>query len=230
MTSEIVTRMAPGEAETLDALQGWALTDTSPDEGRSRPIDLLFVHGMASSGTVWDLSWREKFSKDGYRTWTITLPGRQGGGTMATNPGALDRAIGLALQGQTDSALDTLMTAMPGMPLLDGPSLDDFTDAIEEAISKIGRPTVVVCHSLGGAAAQNLIRRGRAPAGTVLMGSVPPYGLWRASWEMAWFNPDLYAALADFAVAGLTPATIPVMRAMVSPTCSPVPCRWQRRT
>lgn len=218
MSTSTFSRMAPGEAESIDALQGWAMTDTAPTGGPDRPFDLLFVHGMASSGTVWNTDWRGGFAEAGYRSWTITLPGRQGGGTLATNPGALDRAISLAMQGgDPDAAIDALFQSMPGMPVLDGPSLDDFSDAIEESLDRIDRPTVLVCHSLGGAAAMNLLRRGRRVAGTVLMGSVPPYGLWRASMEMAWMNPDLYAALLDFSVVGLTPRSIPVMRKNLFP-------------
>lgn len=218
MTTSTISRMAPGEAEGLDAVQGWAITDTGPSGGTEQPFDLLFVHGMASSGTIWDSAWRAGFAAQGYRSWTITLPGRKGGGSIATNPQALDRAIGMALQGaDPKDALDALLGSLPGMPLLDGPGLDQFTDAIETSLDRIDRPTVVVAHSLGGAATQNLLRRGRRPAGTVLMGSVPPYGLWRASWEMAWTNPDLYAAMADFSLAGLTPQAIPVMRANLFP-------------
>lgn len=158
---------------------------------------------MASSGTIWDAPWHEGFTDEGYRCWTITLPGRRGGGSIATNPQAIDRAISMALSGgDPKEALGALVASMPGMPLFDGPGLDAFTDAIEDSLQRIGRPTVVVAHSLGGAATQNLLRRGHSPAGTVLMGSVPPYGLWRASWEMALTNPELYTALLDFSLAG----------------------------
>lgn len=218
MTTSTISRMAPGEAEALDVLQGWAMTGTDPTAGPERPFDLLFVHGMAANGTIWDSAWLEGFAAEGYRSWTITLPGRKGGGSLATNPQAIDRALGLALQGGApEAALDALLTSLPGMPLFDGPSLDDFTDAIEDSLDRVDRPVVVVSHSLGGAATQNLLRRGRRPAATVLMGSVPPYGLWRSCWEMAVTNPDLFAALMDFGFAGLTPQTVPILRANLFP-------------
>ena len=76
---------------------------------------------------------------------------------------------------------------------------------------------MVVGHSLGGAVAQNLIRRGAAPAGTVLMASVPPYGTWRASAEMALVNPALWVTLAEFALYGPAGADMEVMRAAFYP-------------
>ncbi|WP_240722691.1 alpha/beta fold hydrolase [Poseidonocella sp. HB161398] len=205
--------MAPGEAMQEEALQGWAMTRTDPVAGPERPFDLLFVHGMASGGWIWDRPWLERFAKAGYRSWTITLPGRKTGGSIATNPDVLDTVLSLAFEkGDTRAALGLLAQSFPGMPALDGPTLDDFSDAIATSLDQIGRPAAVVAHSLGGAATQNLMRRGRRPEATVLLASVPPYGLWRASMEMAWLNPELYMALMDFSMAGLNPGNIGVMR------------------
>ncbi|MFD0982310.1 alpha/beta hydrolase [Tropicimonas aquimaris] len=89
--------------------------------------------------------------------------------------------------------------------------LDTLTDALAEALAAIGRPTVVVGHSLGGAVAQNLLRRGGRPAATVLLCSAPPYGLWRASMEMATTNLALWKAMFDlsfFGVAATDPRVI----------------------
>ncbi|MEM8553887.1 MAG: alpha/beta fold hydrolase [Pseudomonadota bacterium] len=215
-----VTRMAPGEANAQidEALQGWAMSTAAPTSAVERPFDVLFVHGMASGGWMWSQEWLKQFTDAGYRTWTITLPGRERGSTLATDPDALDRALSLAFQqGNPEAALDALMAATPGAQLFDGPSLDDFANAIEDSISQIGRPTAIVCHSLGGAAAQVLLRRGKAPAATVLLASVPPYGLWRASMEMAVFNPALFFALWDFSLAGINPQNMDVMRANLFP-------------
>ncbi len=219
MTTEppTVTRMAPGEAQDGEALQGWALSGAA--ETGARDVDLLFVHGMASGGWMWSQPWLDHFAKAGYRTWTITLPGRQGGGTFATDPGALDRAFAMAMQdGDADRALEALFRAVPGAQLLDGPGLGDFADAIEDSLRRIGRPTAVIAHSLGGAAVQRLMQRGQRPAATVLMASVPPYGLWRASLEMAIVNPDLYRALFDFSLAGINAQNVDVMRAAFFPS------------
>ena len=216
--TETVSRMAPGEALEEEALQGWAMTQVPPTAGPDRPFDLLFVHGMATGGWSWSRDWLGRFAGAGYRSWTITLPGRQGGGSFATNPRAIDHAVELAFaKGDAHAALAVLAQSFPGMPAIDGPTLDDFSDAIATSLDQIGRPAAVICHSLGGAATQNLIRRGRSPAATVLMASVPPYGLWRGAIEMAWTNPDLYAALTDFALAGITPQNDRIIRANLFP-------------
>lgn len=218
-SSPQVTRMAPGEGLAEDALQGWAMASETPQGVADRPFDVLFVHGMASGGWMWSQDWLGHFTQADYRTWTITLPGREGGSTLATDPQAVDRALALAFQkGDPEAALQALVHALPGAPLLDGPSLDDFADAIQDSLDKIGRPTAVVCHSLGGAAAQVLLRRGQAPAATVLMASVPPYGLWRASMEMAVFNPSLYQALWDFSLPGINMHNVDVMRDNLFPS------------
>ncbi|WP_108263208.1 alpha/beta fold hydrolase [Mangrovicoccus ximenensis] len=217
--SDTFTRMAPGEAAAEEALQGWAMTRTDPVAGPERPFDLLFVHGMASGGWIWSRDWLDRFAAAGYRSWTITLPGRSTGGSIATNPAVLDTVLSLAFEtGDSRAALELLAQSFPGMPALDGPTLDDFSDAISTCLDQIGRPAAVVAHSLGGAATQNLMRRGRRPEATVLLASVPPYGLWRASMEMAWFNPELYLALMDFSMAGLNAGNVGVMRHNLFPS------------
>ncbi|MCA8884259.1 MAG: alpha/beta hydrolase [Rhodobacteraceae bacterium] len=198
-----VTRMAPGTGMDAPTHEGWAMTRHRADAGPAREVDLLFLHGMSAGAWVWPDRWMARFTGAGFDCWSMTLPGRRGGATAGSDPAALDRVIAQALAGgDLTAALDALARALPGASLLDGPTLDDFTDALEEALAEAGRPCVVVAHSLGGAVAQNLMRRGKAPEGTVLMCSVPPYGTWRASAEMALLNPDLWHTLAMFSVFG----------------------------
>lgn len=211
--SDTVTRMSADEVAAADSVQGWALSD-HPERGDGRrPVDLLFLHGMAGGGWIWPRSWLRQFRDEGYRCHVLSLPGRDGGQTLASDPDALDRALSLALSGRDpERALDLLGRALPGAALFDGPDLEDFTDSLAEALSRIGRPVVVVGHSLGGAVAQSLIRRGGAPAGTVLLCSVPPYGMWRASMQMALLNPSLWRNLARFSLFGADHADMTVMR------------------
>ncbi|MGB0660588.1 MAG: alpha/beta hydrolase [Mangrovicoccus sp.] len=214
-----VTRMAPGEAYEAEALQGWALQSYAPMAGPERAVDLLFVHGMAAGGWMWTPDWLRGFTSQGYRCWTVTLPGRDAGATMASDPMAIDRVLAKALQGGDPSgALKALGEILPGASMFDGPSLDDFTDTFTDCLTQIGRPVVPVCHSLGGAVAQNYLRKGGRPAGTVLLCSVPPYGLWRASMEMALTNPELFATLSDFSLMGLAGTNIGVLRKNLFPS------------
>ncbi|MBE3638921.1 alpha/beta hydrolase [Mangrovicoccus algicola] len=216
--TDTVTRMAPGEAAGAETLPGWAMTVTEPAGGPDRPFDLLFVHGMASGGWIWDEAWLSAFARAGYRSWTITLPGRRGGGAAAATAETMDRVLQLAFtRGDGQAALSLLAQSFPLLPDLEGPRLEDFAAAIGTALERIGRPTAVVAHSLGGAALQTLLRQGTRPAATVLLASVPPYGLWRASMQMAWLDPALYLALMDFTVAGLHPGNVDIMRAALFP-------------
>ncbi|SNT22294.1 alpha/beta fold hydrolase [Tropicimonas sediminicola] len=205
------TTASPSEDITLDSYQGWSLTRHEAAGAGDLP-DLLFLHGMSAGGWVWTERWLGHFTEAGHRCWTMSLPGRPVGATMATDPGVLDRVLSQAMQGgDAGAALDALAAALPGASLFDGPGLDTLTGALAEALAAIGRPTVVVGHSLGGAVAQNLLRRGGRPAATVLLCSAPPYGLWRASMEMATTNLALWKAMFDlsfFGVAATDPRVI----------------------
>ncbi|SFD03347.1 alpha/beta hydrolase [Tropicimonas isoalkanivorans] len=197
--------------------QGWALSRHEPAEV-SQPHDLLFVHGMAGGSWVWTEEWLARFTDAGYRCWTLTLPGRGSGPTAASDPGAVGRAVLRAVENEdARGVVEAIAAALPGTPLFDGPDLGDYTDALTEALAAIGTPTVVVGHSLGGAVAQNLLRRGTRPAGTVLLCSAPPYGLWRASMEMAFTNPQLWRALFAYSLFGLAAVDLEVMRRNLFP-------------
>jgi pimeloyl-ACP methyl ester carboxylesterase len=74
-------------------------------------------------------------------------------------------------------------------------SVRDFSDDLAWAIQEIGGPVVVVGHSMGGGVAQYYLRHGREMAGLVLMASVPPHGLLRASMSMFNRNPRLWEEL-----------------------------------
>ncbi|MEM1360901.1 MAG: alpha/beta hydrolase [Pseudomonadota bacterium] len=216
-----VTRMAPGEAYEvdIDAHQGWAMAEHPPSAGPARKTDLLFLHGMSSGGWMWSPEWLQSFTRAGYRCWTLTLPGRQGGPSIASDPSVVDRALSIAFhQGDPERALDLLLKSTPGISLFDGPGISDYTDALAEALARIGRPTVAICHSLGGAVAQNLMRRGESPVGTILLCSAPPYGLWRASMEMAFTDPDLWQTLADFSLLGLRGTNQTILRHALFPS------------
>ncbi|MCA8878695.1 MAG: alpha/beta fold hydrolase [Rhodobacteraceae bacterium] len=216
--SDTVTRVPPGTVHDIDAHQGWALTRHEPGPARARSVDLLFVHGMAAGAWIWPEHWIAAFTGAGYCCWTLSLPGREGGAVRAGGLEALERVLDhLLYTGDVDGALEMLVRSMPGASLFDGPTLDDYSDTLDKALAQIGRPVAAVCHSLGGAVAQNLMRRGRAPEATVLMCSVPPYGTWRAAAEMAVANPVLWQNLAQFSLFGVEAADPAILRANFFP-------------
>lgn len=212
------TTGSAADIATIEPIQSWALEAHAPAGGAARNVDLLFLHGMAVGSWVWSPEWITHFTDAGYRCWTMSLPGRAGGATVAFDAGAFDRALGLGLEtGDAGMVLDALAKALPGASLFDGPDLDDYSDALAEALDRIEAPCVVVSHSLGGAVAQNLMRRGTRAAGNVLICSAPPYGTWRASMEMAFTNLPLWKALFDFSIFGVAATDVAVMRANLFP-------------
>lgn len=209
-----------GWSDTLsfEAEPGWSLSSEEPIGGEKRDNDLLFVHGMASGSWIWKPDFLNRFRAAGYRVWTLTLPGRIAGPTLRTDPTALPRAARAALEADTTAeAVKLLTSVLPCASLIDGPTLDDFADTLDQAVAAIGRPCTIVGHSLGGAVAQNYLRRGGKPHGIALVCSVPPYGMWRASSEMALTNPPLWRALFDFSLFGLSQTDPRVVRENLFP-------------
>lgn len=73
-------------------------------------------------------------------------------------------------------------------------SAQHYVDDLETAIKHIGRPPVMIGHSMGGFLTQKYIERAPLPA-IVLMASVPPHGLMPASMSLAMLNPPLIREL-----------------------------------
>jgi pimeloyl-ACP methyl ester carboxylesterase len=90
--------------------------------------------------------------------------------------------------------------------------LDHYAADLGEGLARIARPCVVIAHSLGGAVLQSYLARGGRPAGSVLLCSVPPYGLWRGSMEMFWRSPNLWREMANYSLFGLKNTSIAVLR------------------
>ena len=198
---------------SYNAQPGWSMAPEEPTGGPARDCDILFVHGMASGGGVWKPDFLARFRAQGYRVWSLTLPGRLSGPTMRTDPSALPRAARAAMYADSTSEVFSILTSiLPGASLMDGPTLDDFSDTLHDALAAIGRPCVTVGHSLGGAVAQNHARRKGWPHGMALICSVPPYGMWRASAQMAMTNLPLWKALCDYSLFGLAHTDHEVMR------------------
>ncbi len=101
---------------------------------------------------------------------------------------------------------------------LDSFTICTYADDLEAALRAITRPTVIIAHSLGGAVAQKLLSRSNRLAGCVLLCSVPPYGLWRASLEMLLRTPDLWREMGVYSLCGLAAADMEVVRRGLFPS------------
>lgn len=62
-------------------------------------------------------------------------------------------------------------------------SLADYVRDVEWAVAQIGKPPIIVGHSMGGFITQKYLETHQAPA-AVLLTSVPHYGLWPSTWTV----------------------------------------------
>lgn len=85
--------------------------------------------------------------------------------------------------------------ASEGGAILQHASLADYVEDVAGVADGIGRPLVLIGHSMGGAVVQRCT--GRCDAiGLALLASVPPLGLWASALELSWRDPFLLAQLA----------------------------------
>ena len=82
-----------------------------------------------------------------------------------------------------------------GREHLDRCSLEDYVADVVIAAAKVGRPMVLVGHSMGAIVAQRAARRCDA-AGLILMAPVPPHGLSSSAFMLAMRDPQLFMGLA----------------------------------
>ena len=134
---------------------------TRHPEGLSRPLSLLFVHGSFSHAGIWDVNFLPYFAALGYTAHAVSLRGHGQSG---------DRHL------------------LPWYSLND--YVADLSDTIDSLQVELGRPLVLVGHSMGGMVLQRYLRSGTARA-AVLMASVPPYGMWDSTIGMLFRDPLL---------------------------------------
>jgi len=87
--------------------------------------------------------------------------------------------------------------------------IGEYVAQARAAIRRIGRPVVLVGHSLGALVAQLLLLE-PAVKGVALLAPVPPEGLWFSSTRLAWSDPSLWseAARMDAPVGQADPALV----------------------
>lgn len=91
-------------------------------------------------------------------------------------------------------------------------TLESYASDVAEAAKSIGKPLLVVGHSLGGAVVQYWRKLGGNPVGTALLASVPPWGLGIASMQLAVRNPALFQAMANVGFSGVQSANKSILR------------------
>jgi len=79
--------------------------------------------------------------------------------------------------------------------------LVDYVEDLDEAVSHLDAPPILIGHSLGGIVVQKWLKEKDA-AGVVLMGSGPPHGMLPSSVGMMWRDPFLVSQLALAQVFG----------------------------
>jgi pimeloyl-ACP methyl ester carboxylesterase len=79
---------------------------------------------------------------------------------------------------------------------LDEFGIDDYADDVARALSEIGRPTVVIGHSMGALALQRYLEDGAALA-AIFLSPVPPTGTAGSATQLALRYPAFFQALED---------------------------------
>lgn len=74
-------------------------------------------------------------------------------------------------------------------------SIARYVDDIEQVVSDLGEPPVLVGHSMGGYAVQHYLARGRLPRAVVLVSPVPRRGAWPTTWRVVRSHPLVFAQL-----------------------------------
>ncbi|MEM6767572.1 MAG: alpha/beta fold hydrolase [Bacteroidota bacterium] len=68
-------------------------------------------------------------------------------------------------------------------------SLADYVRNIEEAAAKLGRPPILIGHSMGGLVVQKYLENASCKK-VILVAPIPPMGSWKASLRFAYHHPN----------------------------------------
>ena len=96
-------------------------------------------------------------------------------------------------------------------------SLEDYVSDVVQAVAHIGRPPVLVGHSMGAIITQRVCRQIRIPA-QILMAPVPPQGVMASSFALALKNPEIFNIINNLQLYGASLPTPGLLRqALFSP-------------
>lgn len=105
-----------------------------------------------------------------------------------------------------------------GYEMLSHWSLSDYVADVAAAVRRLGRPPILIGHSLGGMVAQ-VYAQSHAVPGMVLMASVPPDGISSCAMHMGQYAPELVAQISAVQVMGVEAISpIALHRAFFSPS------------
>src|SRR5512135_1714638 len=79
--------------------------------------------------------------------------------------------------------------------------LADFADDLEAVLADLGRPAVLIGHSMGALVVQKYLERGeRRAAAAAFVCPVPPFGVLPSSFMLAWTRPALFSEINGLAL------------------------------
>jgi pimeloyl-ACP methyl ester carboxylesterase len=114
---------------------------------------------------------------------------------------------------------DALMTA----------SIQDYVEDVFEAVRRIGKPPVLIGHSMGGFVAQKYVEDAPVP-GMALLAPVPPQGLFASQLKLAFENPTLFAEMNTLLSRGRASPEAMLRALFAGPVDTAKLTEWFRRT
>lgn len=108
-----------------------------------------------------------------------------------------------------------------GRERLDSFGLDDYADDVARVAASLGRPPVLIGHSMGSAVVERVVEREPAAA-AVLIAPVPPTGTLASTMKLALTQPAFFGEVARASQGRVSAETLGVMRAVYySPDMKP---------
>ncbi len=119
--------------------------------------------------------------------------------------------------------------ASRGRESLMSSGIQDYVEDVFEAVNRIGKPPVLIGHSMGGFIAQKYLEDAPVP-GMALLAPVPPQGLFASQLKLAFENPTLFAELNTLLSRGRASPAAMHKALFAGPVAAEKLAEWFRRT
>lgn len=119
--------------------------------------------------------------------------------------------------------------ASRGRESLMSSGIQDYVEDVFEAVNRIGRPPVLVGHSMGGFVGQKYVEDAPVP-GLALLAPVPPQGLFASQLKLAFENPTLFAELNTLLSRGRASPEVMHKALFSGPVVAEKLAEWFRHT